>query len=196
MTPQHTLIPESIPIGSVQEHPENARRGDTTLIKESLLANGQYVPIVVQRSTGFILKGNHTHRSASELGWESISAVMLDVDDDRARRIMLADNKTSDGGAYDDQSLAALLESLDGELTGTGYDARELDDLLAILHVPTLDELEKEHGTFDQDALVLRLQLFVPVHVRDRWNAHRAEFDADGAALGALLDGASRAADH
>lgn len=193
--PQHSLTPVTVPIDSVHEHPENARRGDTTLIRQSLEANGQYVPIVVQRSTGFILKGNHTHRSATELGWPTITAVFLDVDDDRARRIMLADNRTSDGGTYDDESLVALLESLDGDLTGTGYDESELADLLAVLNVPSLDDLERAHGRFDQDSLVLRLQLFVPVHVRDAWSAHREQFDADGAALAALLDlGGARAA--
>ncbi len=53
----------------------------------------------------------------------------MDVTDEVARRIVLADNRTADLGTYDDQILVDLLKGM-SDLDGTGYDA---DDLLALL---------------------------------------------------------------
>lgn len=109
------------PVEEVREHPDNPRRGDVEAIKESIRTNGVYRPIVVQESTGFILAGNHTYRAMKELGEEKVPVVFVDVDDTAARRIMIADNRTADLGDYDTDTLTQLLESLDGDLEGTGY---------------------------------------------------------------------------
>jgi ParB-like chromosome segregation protein Spo0J len=121
---------ENVPLRTLKLYPGNPRKGDVGLIAQSLEANGQYVPVVVQRSTRHILKGNHTVRAARKLGWKAIAAVFVDVDDTAAARIVLADNKTSDAGTYDEAALVALLASLD-DLAGTGYEAADLEQLAA-----------------------------------------------------------------
>jgi hypothetical protein len=120
---------EEIRLNKVRLYPGNPRRGDVDLIASSLEANGQYRPVVVQRSTGYVLAGNHTVRAARKLGWKSISAVVIDVDDIGAKRIVLADNRTADAGTYDQQALADLLSSLE-DLEGTGYADADLAVLL------------------------------------------------------------------
>ena len=124
---------EQVPIDSVTEHPQNARRGDVDAIATSLQIHGQYAPIVVQKSTGHVLKGNHTLRAARELAWDTIAAVFVDVDDDRATRIMLIDNATSDVSDYDAPALQELIDQLEGDLQGTGYDEASIDELLRTL---------------------------------------------------------------
>jgi site-specific DNA-methyltransferase (adenine-specific) len=125
----------SIPLDDVQPHPSNPRRGDVAAIAESLLIHGQYRPIVVQKSTGYVLAGNHTWKGARRLrdnntsGWDRIDAVILDVDDVEAKRIMLVDNRSADLGTYDDGVLAELLRDLP-DLSGTGYDEAALDEIL------------------------------------------------------------------
>lgn len=130
--PAAGLKVENVPIDSLLPHPDNPRRGNVDLIAESLEANDQYRPIVVQASTRHVLAGNHTMLAAQKLGWDKIQAVLLDVDDEKARRILLADNRTGDVGGYDDEALAGLLQSLP-DLAGTGYAPADLDDLLADL---------------------------------------------------------------
>jgi hypothetical protein len=103
-------------------------------IAESLATNGQYRPIVV-RADGEILAGNHTWKAAASLGWTEIAVVRVDVTDEQAARIMLADNRTADLGGYDDAMLLALLQEVqevDLALTGTGYSAEDLDLLLGL----------------------------------------------------------------
>lgn len=125
------LLVERVLVSDLKTYPDNPRRGDTAAIAESLKAHGQYRPLVVQRSTGYVLAGNHTLKAALDLGWEEIEVTRLDVDDDAARRIVLVDNRSNDLARYDDDELVALLASLDGDFTGTGFDADDLDALLA-----------------------------------------------------------------
>ncbi|MBH0778803.1 ParB N-terminal domain-containing protein [Nocardia bovistercoris] len=119
-----------VAVKDLTQYPGNARRGDVPLIAESLKANGQYRPIVVQKSTGYVLAGNHTLQAAASLGWKQIDVHYVDVDDETARRIVLADNRTGDKGGYDVADLLALLEELP-DLEGTGYTDADLADLVA-----------------------------------------------------------------
>jgi hypothetical protein len=122
---------EQVTLGDLKPYPGNARRGDVDAIVASLTANGQFRPLVVQRSTGYVLGGNHTLQAAQRLAWPSIQVTYVDVDDDAARRIVLADNRTADLGGYDEQALLSLLREVGEDLDGTGYDLDDFDDLLA-----------------------------------------------------------------
>lgn len=123
-------------ITAITPHPNNVRQGDVGAISESLSVHGQYRPIIVQKSTGHILAGNHTWKAASVLGWKEIDAVELDVTDDEALRILLVDNRTNDLASYDRYALTELLEVLantDAQLEGTGFDLDDLDGFLSDL---------------------------------------------------------------
>lgn len=111
---------EVVPIGSIQEHPDNPRRGVVEAIDESIEHNGWYGACVVQRSTKYILVGNHRHRTAKARGATRIPVIWKDVDDETAMRIMLADNKTADLGTYDEETLDRVLSGLE-TLDGTAY---------------------------------------------------------------------------
>ena len=116
-------------IDSVQSHPANPRQGDVPGIAESLDVNGQYAPIVVDLRNGNILAGNHTWKAAKSLGWKEIAVVHVEVDDQQAKRILLADNRTSDLATYDRQNLIELIERLSPDLEGSGWDKRSLERL-------------------------------------------------------------------
>jgi ParB-like chromosome segregation protein Spo0J len=83
---------------------------------------------VVQASTKFVLAGNHTLKAAKKLGWKKIKAVLVDVDDDTAKKIVLADNRLTDLAGYNEPLLKSLLEALP-ELDGTGFTASEVETL-------------------------------------------------------------------
>ena len=124
------LTTRQIHLPNLRPHPRNAREGDIEAIAESLREHGQYRPIVTSRD-GYILAGNHTWMAAASLGWQNIAAVTIDVDHDtpEARKIMLADNRTAELGGYDEGLLLDLIDSLDGDIVGTGYDTEALDML-------------------------------------------------------------------
>jgi DNA modification methylase len=122
-----------VPIDSVELHPRNPRLGDVAAVAASLARFRQVKPIVVQRSTGYVIAGNHVLRAALSLGWTEIAANVQDLDDADAMALMLADNRTADLGGYDDTMLAAILAEQQAEdnLAATGYDTDDVAALLA-----------------------------------------------------------------
>jgi ParB-like chromosome segregation protein Spo0J len=137
----------SVDIDSVTTHPRNVRQGDVGAISESLQHNGQYRPIVVQKSTKHILAGNHTWLAAKSLGWKKIAVTFVDVDDESALRILLVDNKSNDIANYDDIALAELLQELvntEQGLIGTNYDGNDIDNLLKDIHKQNDETIDKE----------------------------------------------------
>lgn len=121
-----------IPIADLTRYPGNPRRGNVEQIRASVRRLGQYRPIVV-RDTGtqlVILAGNHTTQALEDEGAAAVRAEVIECSDDEARRINLADNRLAELGGYDDADLAALLQELDGDFDGTGWDQDDLDALL------------------------------------------------------------------
>lgn len=121
----------------------NPRVGNVEVIANSLVAHGQYKPVVVNKGThtgrsNEVLAGNHTVKAFRDLietepdnpRWRTVIGYVIDVDDDAAARIVAVDNRSAELGTFDDAALADLLSSL-GELDGTGYTADDLSDLLA-----------------------------------------------------------------
>src|SRR5260370_2158611 len=98
-----------VPIEKLAPHPENPRQGDLDLIEESIAENGFYGAVVAQRSTGYILAGNHRWKAAKAEGLKAIPVFYLDVDDAAARRILSVDNRSADVSGYEHEALSPLL---------------------------------------------------------------------------------------
>ena len=142
-----------LPTNQLTYYHANPRIADTKPLQESIKQNGQCRPIVVNKGThtsisNEVLAGNHTLKAIQELNtqypgeYESVDCWIIDVNEDQAKRIVLADNRTADLGEYDDQLLIELLQSLDDDLTGTGYDEQDLLDLLEETNDEDTDEAE------------------------------------------------------
>jgi len=139
---------EDAPVASLIPHPDNPRRGDVDAIEESILANGWYGAVIVQRTTRYILAGNHRWQGATRAGALTVPTIFVDVDDAVARRIVLADNRTGDMASYDQSELAAILSQIQdeaGSITGTGYVDSDLDQILTSLK--TIQDEASDTGT-------------------------------------------------
>lgn len=125
-------------VKSLNPYYRNPRIGDVEKVAESLSENGQFKPIVVNIGTKTgrpreILGGNHTWLAARKLQWATIFVAWVDVTEVEAKKIVLADNGTSDGSTYDDGILGELLLGIKdaGEsLVGTTYTDKTLDSLI------------------------------------------------------------------
>lgn len=146
---EHAAITRTalVSITAIHPHPDNARKGNLATLEKSLREHGQYAPVVVHEPTGYILKGNHTHRVMKEkLGKSEILATFVNCSDEQARAILAVDNKSSDGAGYDETALLSLLSKLDddGLLAASGYNSTEMDDLLARLEESAPDAPDDE----------------------------------------------------
>jgi Domain of unknown function (DUF4417) len=156
-----------VPLSDLQVFHQNPRVGNVDKIAKSLHINGLYRPIVVNIGThtgreNEILAGNHTYLGArkplfwqaggetyDKPAWDTILCSFVDVDDEAAAQIVIADNKTADDGTYDETVLAELVSGLpDINAAGTGYDPEEWGDLISNIDIPdadldsSLDDLE------------------------------------------------------
>jgi ParB-like chromosome segregation protein Spo0J len=132
----HSLLSqvERIPISELRQFPGNPNEGDVDAIAESLAENGLFEPVIVQKSTGYILSHNHVTQAAERIGWTHLDAIRVDVDNTRAKKIVAAANRTAELSKRNDYLLAELLSDIadsDTGLEGTGYDDAFLDDLMA-----------------------------------------------------------------
>lgn len=189
----------------------NARRGNVDVIADSLRTNGQFKPIVVNKGThtgrpNEVLAGNHTLRAVLQLRntepddprWQTIDTYVIDVDDEAATRIVLADNRTSDLGGYDDSLLLYLLESVDHDLDGTGYDEEDLDHLILKVEEANDQDEEEDHADPIPPGVVYATTLVFDNEEQlqnwNRWIRTLRRGMEDGQTLGSVL--ASMAADH
>ncbi|UXE04466.1 ParB-like nuclease domain protein [Mycobacterium phage Funsized] len=149
-----TMVPPS----SLNVYHHNARRGDIPAIMASLRRHSQYKPITgnVGTHTGRpreILAGNHTLMAFRELAetepddprWRKIAVFWVDVDDDMAERINVADNQTGRLGGFDNDELLAQLDRIGSDIDGLGFTEHDIELLR------NLDQNPGDTGPTDTD---------------------------------------------
>lgn len=162
--------------------PGNARRGVIIGIKESIRINGFAGSLLVQKSTNRIIAGNHRFQAWQELSRENperygktIPVTYLDVNDKRATKLNLADNKTADDASWDNEALLAQLVEIteSDNLMGTGFADDDIEDLQALLEYEDMedDDLQGALDAADQSAApVIRIQVEDP-ELYERWKS-------------------------
>lgn len=123
-------------IGEIKEWDHNSRihtKRNIEALKTSLKSFDQYKPIVVQKSSMRIIAGNGTYAAAVALGWDKIYCNIVDIDDQKAEALAIADNRTGLLSQWDEKQLTESLKSLQisGDLNLTGFDDLELDKMLS-----------------------------------------------------------------
>lgn len=189
------MEPKNFAVQELQHYHLNARRGNVDAIAESLRVNGQYKPIIVNAGSktgreNEVLVGNHTLDAMIANGGETIKAIVIDVTDEEARRIVLADNRTSDLGSYDEEMLLDLLMSSE-ELEGTAFSIEDVEALEALAYSHDdgprdLDALHEDVGDpTDRDGWV-KVQLVLPPELAERLSKRIGEDHA--VAIAAMLE--------
>lgn len=167
------LVPLMVEIDSISPHPENYNNGDVESLVESIEVSGMYRPIYVQASTRYIVAGNHTWLACKTLDADTIPVVELDISDEEAFRIMVADNEVAALAVRDNHALLRTLERLKDTEQGLRGTGKNEFDLEVIRH---LAEIPVEHDEFAQWPT---LTFQVPPHVRAEFLRLTREADTD-----------------
>ena len=183
---------EVVEVDRIRPHPETPRHGNLGAIRESIRANGFYGTCLVQLSTGHILVGNHRYIAATQEGLTEVPVVWTDVDDATARRIMLADNRTTDLATYDDSVLVELLTAVarNDDLVGSGYTSEDIELLLGDRTVDIdFDALATEFPD-DGTSLWKTVAFRLPPGVYQAWTQWFADLEGndDAEKVGLLLE--------
>ena len=139
---------DTIKVEDLKPYAKNTRihgKRNLEAIKKSLSAFGQTKPIVVRKATNEILCGNGTYEAAVALGWKEIQCHVIDIDEERAKALMIADNRTSDLSENDEKNLLDMLQDMDADMLDlTGYDNEELDKMLQFHEGNLFDDDKKK----------------------------------------------------
>lgn len=135
---------ETVLVETLQPDPDNARvhgRDNIAAIKASLERFGQARPLLVAKD-GTVLAGNGTLAAIRSLGWVEVQVIRLPWEDrDRCRAYAIADNRTAELAAWDNDLLGDQVRELTAaglpmmdlgfDLSGAGGHAPAADDLAA-----------------------------------------------------------------
>lgn len=127
------LWPLAVPLATLQESPNNARRHslerDIPVLMNSLRRFGQRKPIVAKRwhlgSPNVVLAGNGTLRAAERLEWTHIAVAWLPdtMSDEEAEAYALVDNRSAELSQWDLQELARQLQAVRARGGGEGVES-------------------------------------------------------------------------
>ena len=111
-------------------------------IKKSILEFGFVSPLVVNKDMT-VIGGHQRLKVLQELGYEKVECIVVDLDKTKEKALNIALNKIS--GEWDTDKLESLLQELrmdDFDLSLTGFDSDEVDDILE-------DLMETKEDDFD-----------------------------------------------
>ncbi|HHT23271.1 MAG TPA: DNA modification methylase, partial [Bacteroidales bacterium] len=104
-------------------------------LKRSMTEFGYVEPIIWNQQTGNIVGGHQRFKILVEQGHSEVECVMVDLPPEREKALNVALNKVT--GDWEFEALADLLKELDEkdfDVTLTGFDAAEIDDLFSQVH--------------------------------------------------------------
>lgn len=127
-----TKTAELVSVKQLKKHPKNPNKGDLSKIGQSIDENGFFGGVVAQKSTGYILVGNHRFESAVSKGARELPVFWADIDDDHALRILVADNRIAEFGEIDEALLREAMTHLSETIgiIGTGYSDEDFAELM------------------------------------------------------------------
>lgn len=113
MPPQIVSEVEIVPVGAIECHPRNPNQGEVEGIAGSMDESGLFWGVLlVQRSTGYVLIGNHRLKAARLTGMTEVPIQWVDCDDDRAMEILICDNQWAKRARWNDRLLLSELDRL------------------------------------------------------------------------------------
>lgn len=201
---------EYMPLDDIPRAEQNAKAHDEDAIASSLGQFGATVVGILDERTGRLVAGHgrltvlERQRAAGDAppdgirtdadgrwlapivrGWASAS-------DPAAAAYVIADNRTTERGGWDNRLLADILDGLTDDpdlLDATGYGADDLDDLVrSFKEPPNLDELGGEYGEPGEDDLWPVLRFKVPPAIKNDFYEVTGGADGDDDASARFID--------
>lgn len=175
----------TVDIDSLVPDPDNTRRHNKrnlAAIRGSLERFGQVEPLVIRSSTNVVVGGNGRLEMLRELGYRKVLVTELELDDQTARALSVALNRTGDLATWDETKLTELLAELqeqEFDLAVLGFDPADLAKRFANMRELAVDGLPAAPTTGAPEGSdprvasdhVRQVQLFMPVSAFDTFQS-------------------------
>lgn len=136
---------------------KNPRLNDKSVEKavRSIRQHGWGAPILARADNGEIIAGHTRLKAALRMGLKLVPVRYLELSEIQAHSLALADNRVAEDSEWDKEALARVLlelEAAGAPLVDTGFEQKELDDLMARLEQERLGAVDED---LDEDLLAL-----------------------------------------
>ena len=152
---------EWVSLDEIVKWARNPKDHDVGLISQSFHRFGFVKPLLVDEGTGKLVAGHgrlDTLQMLKKRGKDVPAGIKLDgedwqvsvirgiafEDEEEAEAFLLADNRTSEQGGWMESLLSDVLQDHVHNLTGTGFDGDDLDELMESLYPEDPEEPQKE----------------------------------------------------
>ncbi len=145
---------ETIPINQINPAAYNPRKdlqpadAEYKKLKKSIVAFDLVEPLVWNKQSGNLVGGHQRLKILQEMGHSEVEVSVVDLAPAREKALNLALNKIS--GEWDFPKLKDLLEELDigdFDMEITGFDDKEIEDLMTQFYVP------EDNKDIDEEAM-------------------------------------------
>lgn len=143
----HEMEIRKIPVSEIKPAKYNPRKdlkpGDPAYekLKRSMIEFGYVEPIIWNEETGNIVGGHQRYKVLVAEGYKEVECVVVRLSPEREKALNIALNKVT--GDWEIEALADLLKNLDEldfDVTLTGFDAAEIEDLFSKVHDKDIKE--------------------------------------------------------
>jgi DNA modification methylase len=117
----------------------NPRRNDHAVdsVAKSIERFGFAAPIIARKDNGEVIAGHTRLKAAIKLGLGKVPVRYLDLDEQEAHALAIADNKLNEIAEWDEESLSLILSDISEggvSLDGIGFDDKEIQSVLVSAH--------------------------------------------------------------
>lgn len=138
--PDQVAIPaaEMVPIERLKPWVKNPRKNDKAVraVADSIARFGFANPILARREDGRVIAGHTRLKAAILLGLAEAPVRYLDLGEEEADALALADNRLGELAEWDDAALAEILQGLGDRRKGLGWTEDDIAEILAGAALP------------------------------------------------------------
>ena len=142
---------KSVKLSEIFPYYDNPRDNTNAVepTKESIKRFGFVKPILVDKA-GVIIAGHTRYVAAYQLGMEFVPVVYSDMDDEKAKKYRILDNKLAEKSSFDEDQ---LLEELRNMEVPTDMQAFFFEDINQMLNfsLDSINQQAEEYGGFQED---------------------------------------------
>lgn len=142
---------KSVKLNEIFPYYDNPRDNTNAVepTKESIKRFGYVKPILVDKA-GVIIAGHTRYVAAYQLGMEFVPVVYSDMDDEKAKKYRILDNKLAEKSSFDEDQ---LLEELRNMEVPTDMQAFFFEDINQMLNfsLDSINQQAEEYGGFQDD---------------------------------------------